>query len=410
MKKIKVLAIAGVFTASLAGAAFAEMADVKIGGEIRVRAENVKTDGATGDGQYLQRTRLNVDAKVNETTKAYIQLQDSRQWGSDGTATGLGTANENEAVDVSQAYFQLDKLADQPLSLRVGRQALSYGDQRLVGGLEWSNFARRFDALKLIYNTDAFSVDLWTAKVVEATPTTSADNDFNGIYATVKSIPNNTIDLYLLQDKAGEFAATNPKRDVLTYGVRVAGKAADLDYGVEFALQTGDNSATVDQESSAYAIKAGYTIPAVMGLRIGAEYDFASGNDTGTATKNEAFQNLYPTNHYLYGFNDDTTWSNIKATSLNVNAKPAKDLSVAAEYWMYTLAEKNAAGKDDNGTELNLLAKYALNANVKLEAAYVLRTAGDVAARDYFTASTAAANIAADKTSTFTYLQASVTF
>lgn len=404
MKKIKVLAIAGIFTASLAATAFAEMADVKIGGEIRVRAENVKTDGASGDGQYLQRTRINVDAKVNETTKAYIQLQDSRTWGSDGTTTGLGTANENEAVDVSQAYFQLDKLADQPLSLRVGRQALSYGDQRLVGGLEWSNFARRFDALKLVYNTDAFSVDLWTAKVVEAIPASDADRDFNGIYATVKSVPNNTIDLYLLQDKAGKNAAAPADRDVLTYGLRVAGKAADLDYTGEFALQTGDNSAGVDQESSAYALKAGYTIPAVMGLRIGAEYDFASGDDAGT--ENKDFQNLYPTNHYLYGYNDDITWKNIQAMSLNVSVKPADNLSVAAEYWAYTEAEKVGTG-DDAGTELNLLAKYTLNANVKLEAAYVMRTAGDDATADYL--GTAGA-IAKDDSSTFTYLQANVTF
>lgn len=413
MKKIKVLAVAGVFTASLAATAFAEMADVKIGGEIRVRAENVKTEGSTGRGQYLQRTRVNVDAKVNETTKAYIQLQDSRTWGSDGTTTGLGTANENEAVDVSQAYFQLDKLADQPLSVRVGRQALSYGDQRLVGGLEWSNFARRFDALKLMYNTEAFSVDLWTAKLVEAgTGTASADTDFNGLYLTVKTVPNNTIDVYALQNKTDKYSssviATSPnEQDIMTYGVRVAGKVADLDYGVEYALQSGDNTANVDQESSAYAVKAGYTIPAVMGLRVGAEYDFASGDPDTVANsdgKNENFQNLYPTNHYLYGYTDDVTWSNIKATSVNVSAKPMADLSVAAEYWMYTEAEKIGAG-DDAGTEMNLIAKYKLNPNVALEAAYVSRTAGDDATKDYFGNA-----IAKDKSSAFTYLQASVTF
>ena len=235
MKKIKVLAIAGVFTASLAGAAFAEMADVKIGGEIRVRAQSVDTEKGSTSKQYLQRTRVNVDAKVNETTKAYISLQDSRTWGTEASTASTGSEAAESSVDVSQAYFQLDKLADQPLSLRVGRQALAYGEHRLVGSFEWSNNARRFDALKLMYNTDAFSVDLWTAKYVEANASSGYDKDFNGIYATVKSVPNNAIDLYLLQDKAGESAG---EMNILTYGVRVAGKVAGLDYAGEFDLRS----------------------------------------------------------------------------------------------------------------------------------------------------------------------------
>ena len=180
MKKISALAVAGVFVASLAGTAFAEMADVKIGGEIRVRhveQNNYDLDSDAGDASNTtsQRTRVNVDAKVNETTKAFISLQDTRIWGSEvdgvdaGTTNTDETANENDhAVDISQAYVQLDKLAGQPLSLKLGRQALAYGDQRLIGAFEWSDNARRFDALKLMYNTDAVNIDFFMANLKEA--------------------------------------------------------------------------------------------------------------------------------------------------------------------------------------------------------------------------------------------------
>lgn len=439
MRKISALAMAGVFAASLAGTAFAEMTDLKVSGEVRVRGESVTTDNTTPSNRsaYLQRTRLNVDAKANETTKAFIQLQDSRTWGGEslGDTNGDGIVDNNELtgttgktgmVDVSQAYVQLDQLFEQPLSIKIGRQAMVYGDQRLIGAFEWSNNARRFDAIKLMYNTDAVSVDLWTAKVSEGTTTSSTtggdtDRDFTGLYVTVKTIPNNTIDVYALQDAAGADATnslaaaaaqTDKARNVMTYGVRLNGKVADLDYTGEFALQSGDfgtiaaTGVKKTQEASAYALKAGYTIPQAIGLRIGAEYDYASGDKTSTTDKTEAFQNLYPTNHPLYGYTDDVNWTNTKSLSVNLSAKPVKDLYVGLEYWMYSLAEQTAAGKDDNGTEINLLARYALNANVKLEAAYVARKAGsDIAAKDY-----SGRVIAKGDGSTFTYLQANVTF
>src|SRR3990172_9392640 len=157
MKKISALAVAGVFVASLAGTAFAEGTDLKISGEIRVRhvdTNNYDSNSDTGDAGNVtaQRTRINADAKVNETTKAYISIQDTRAWGDNAAATANGntvsTANGAAGnVDLSQAYVQLDKLFEQPLSLKLGRQMLAYGEHRLIGHFEWSNFGRRFDAL-----------------------------------------------------------------------------------------------------------------------------------------------------------------------------------------------------------------------------------------------------------------------
>ncbi len=446
MKKISALAIAGVFTASLAATAFAEMAEVKVGGEIRVRAEQVKSDEYSSEARIIQRTRLNVDAKVNETTKAYLSLQDSRQWGderlgnqyTDSVAANAtsDTAAENQAVDISQAYFQLDQLAGQPLSLRIGRQAMAYGEHRLIGSFEWSNHARRFDAIKAMYNIDAFSVDLWTAKVIEGNSSAS-DSDFNGIYATLKTIPNNTLDIYLLQDKSdknadhasggdsatasdtpSETAALDDDRDIKTYGARLNGNVVGLDYTAEIAKQTGDDVDGTDADTSsddidtlAYAVRAGYTIPNTPSLRIGAEYAYASGDDTANDGDQEKFQNLYPTNHPLYGFTDDIGWSNIKAWSINASLKPAKGLWIGAEYWNYTAAEDvTVAGQkeDDLGTEINVMARYALNDAVSLEAAWVRRESGDAytASKDY------AGNAFTDDgdVSDFTYLQANVKF
>lgn len=381
MKKIKVLAIAGVFTASLAAAAFAEMADVKVGGEIRVRdiiSNNYDYDDNAGDSNNIisQRTRVNVDATVNETTKAYISLQDTRTWGAEASTASTGTEAAESSVDVSQAYIQLDKLAGQPLSLKIGRQALAYGDQRLIGAFEWSDNARRFDAIKLAYNTDAFGVDLFTAKLVE-NGAGSDDGTFNGLYATVKTIPMNALDLYLLQ-KSNNVSG----QSMLTYGLRIAGGAMNIDWTAEAAMQSGDAATNVDKDANMFVLKAGYTLPEVSSLRIGAEYDLASGQDT--STDSTAFDQLYPTNHDKYGVTDIVnTLSNLNAWSVNVGAKPAEGLKLLAEYWDYSLDEAAAGADDHLGSEFNIQAWYALSTNVDLHA-YVARFMPDdgISAKD----------------------------
>ncbi|MBI4745857.1 MAG: alginate export family protein [Deltaproteobacteria bacterium] len=359
MKKISALAVAGVFAASLAGTAFAEMTDLKISGEIRVRhveQNNYDLNSNAGDASNTttQRTRVNVDAKVNETTKAYISLQDTRSWGSEvdgvdaGTTNTDETANENDhAVDISQAYIQLDKLAGQPLSLKLGRQILAYN-------------ARRFDALKLMCNTDTVNVDFFTANLKEAGSANPGDAQLNGLYLTAKTISlHKALDVYLIQ-KANSVAGEN----IMTYGLRLDGGTAGIDWTAEAAFQSGDAAATKKKKANMYVLKAGYTLPQIASLRIGAEYDFASGQDT--STDDTAFDNLYPTNHPLYGVTDITgtnTLSNLKAMSFNVGAKPAEGLKVVAEYWSYS---KDQGDKTAIGNEMNVQAWYALNTNVDL--------------------------------------------
>src|ERR1041384_152040 len=47
--------------------------------------------------------------------------------------------------DLYQGYVRLGGTKDLPLSLKVGRQELAYGDERLVGVSDWDNMGRVFD-------------------------------------------------------------------------------------------------------------------------------------------------------------------------------------------------------------------------------------------------------------------------
>src|SRR5215471_4725295 len=57
----------------------------------------------------------------------------------------------NGPFDLHQGYVQLGGTKELPLSLKVGRQELIYGDERLVGPYDWDNTGRSFDAAKLRY-------------------------------------------------------------------------------------------------------------------------------------------------------------------------------------------------------------------------------------------------------------------
>lgn len=380
MKRFWALAIA---IAALVVWTVPALAEVKFGGEYRLRAETRDlvdfndADSSSDNNKYSwygQRVRLTGVATPTDDVTVKITLQDTRNWGEngEGVAGGPWLSSTFPSSDywwsgpsLHESFLQINKFFGTPIGLKVGRQELVYGDQRLVGNFGWSNYGRSFDALKVMYASDQFNVDVWTSKLddnnigdfgdagVPVSGSTSDDDvDFHGIYATIKSIPNNTLDLYLLWNRDGAPAGTiQPEitADIKTYGLRLAGKAAGIDYTVEAPFQTGEvdcGAATLcDVDANALAIKLGYAIPGgPMGLKVGAEYDLASGDKDGSVDGDiETFYNLYPTNHDKYGTMDQQGWRNMKAWNVNVSVKPTPKLTARVDYWDFSLDEADGA-------------------------------------------------------------------
>ena len=355
-----------------AGSGAAWAAEVKFSGELRMRGEYNENMDFNQDASDLQsfvgqRSRVNLDIQA-DTVSGFVQIQDSRFWGEDSNLAAPNgfsdTGRELQATDLRQAYIQIKNLFGGPVTFKYGRQILAYGDERLVGGFEWSNFSRAYDGIKLSYGTTPLDVDLFTAKLNEASP--AADANFSGIYATVKTLPGNNLQLYYLADIG------DSGKNESTVGGRVQGKWNALDYTGELAVQAGDKSSTTARDANAYALMAGYTIADLLGgLRVGAEYDFATGNDSTTAD-DETFNNLYPTNHLLYGLNDNgNVWSDINAWAVTLKAKPVKGVWCKLEYWNL---QRDTGVKADGtpktgaalaeGTEINLQAGYAYSDNL----------------------------------------------
>ncbi len=385
MKRI----LLSVFAAAVAvaWAAPSNAADVTFSGQERIRTEwrnHLDFDKNKLDAQdfWLERTRLTTNVKATDDTTLKITLQDSRTWGQEGlSAAGgpaltapfqAGASGGSTALDVHEAYVNIDNLLGAPVALRAGRQELVYGDQRLVGNFDWSNQGRAFDALKVVYGSDVFNVDAWWSKLKEGNGQTSTalgaipgnDVDFWGLYATIKAIPNNTLDVYALIVRDGNtggasnfaadgaFGGTNGITTVAaptgitkgatlnTFGARLAGSYMGFDYGLEVPFQTGSNAPALHEKTSAYAVaaKANYMLPIPNKVNVGVAYNYATGTSKND-TDNKTFFNLFPTNHNKFGIMDLAAWRNISALNLNVSAEPMDKVRLYAAFWNFSLAQ-----------------------------------------------------------------------
>ncbi len=84
----------------------------------------------------------------------------------DALKPGHSLTETDRDLNLYQGYLALGNQKEFPLSLKVGRQELSYGDQRLLGAFKWNNDGRTFDAIKVRYQNVLFGVDLFSGGVV----------------------------------------------------------------------------------------------------------------------------------------------------------------------------------------------------------------------------------------------------
>ena len=327
----------------------------------------------------------------------YVQGQDAREIASDrADIPGLLGAEGDNPFDLRQLYVEIGDAKVSPLSLKVGRQVLLYGDQRLIGPLEWSNISRTFDAVKLRYTgKDGLWVDAFISSVVVIDRFGMDDSDkdslLSGLYAHIPTLGIQDTELYALY-----FDDTNRNDHFLTLGTHwksMPGKLGPWDYETEFVVQTGTAGGR-DLSAFASYVEAGYTFQQQPWKpRLGLEYSYASGDGNAADGKQGAFQNLFPTNHLHYGLMDAFSWSNIHDIALHLSAKPGAKLTTSLDFHLFWLDDTadtwrranattavrpaNAAASNYAGSELDVLVTYAASSHLTLTAGYSHFFAGD---------------------------------
>ena len=389
-------------------------------GSLDFRANNADVE----NDYFLERFRLRMgytDQWWSASVEGQSSLaQNDQRWASAGPVAKPGDGPEADVAELHQAIVTVGNLKQFPLLLKVGRQEMSYDDERLIGAFGWNNIGRTFDAAKLRWQNDWFGVDLFVSRpVIPQDGVFDVSNDydyFSGLYATSLKVPKNILDVYFLARNASPQAATavpSPQfpqpsaRDIYTVGFGLKSKPGEFgpwDYSLESAYQFGNfldpragaPANRLDQSSYMVVAGGGYTFSESWSKpRLALEYSHGSGDRNPYDNKHETFENLFPTNHKFYGCMDLVSLENIHDVAASLSVKPASHLKVTLAghgFWLanthdsfYNVAGVARGGANPTpgtgygvnpgygsfvGSEIDLVAAYNVTRFAQMEAGF----------------------------------------
>jgi len=377
---------------------------LSFGGQARVRWEfwnNYNFDSANDDDFGLLRLRLHGDLHAGEHVRVFVE-------GKSATATDRDLPGGRRTLDVDELDLQnafvdlITPAGDWTGILRLGRQELSYGAQRLISPLDWSNTRRTWDGGRIILKNSTWRIDSFATQYVPVDKydfnQPDSDQKFYGVYA-VHDVADLKLkyDLYALRLDRDHASTGTPAidDDRYTTGLRLNGTCplTGVEYDVEGGWQFGDAGES-DIEAWFAAAELGYTLADVaMKPRVYIGYDYASGDDNPDDNKVKTFNQLYPLGHAYLGYIDVVGRQNIEAFSLGASLWPvAKKIQAKADYHMFNRAETedalyNAGGaivrkgsdgeSKDIGSEIDLTVTYKINRETTAWVGYSHFFAGD---------------------------------
>ncbi|MTI32184.1 alginate export family protein [Xanthovirga aplysinae] len=277
-----------------------------LGGEFRPRFEYFKNN-LWGEAEnsdiafYSQRLAAHASLSVSHYLRFYGELYHGMLSKTEKEYT------QDDALDLFQGFveFKFPIKEQNLLSLRLGRQELSFGSSRLVGIREGPNLRRSFDAGRLIYSTNKIRVEGFLASEVHVNPEEGAfnnrrneDMEFAGIYGRVDhngKIPGHTeIYFYHFNIEQAAFSDAEGKENRQTIGLRRWGQIGrSFVFNTELMYQMGSLE---DKSINAWALELDYhwLIHNRRNLKsLGLKLDYVSGDRNAGDNQLQTFNPLF---------------------------------------------------------------------------------------------------------------------
>lgn len=357
------------------------------GGELRTRYNYETNTRLTGQNDVYQlfRTRLYTDVWYEDYFRFYTEFY----YGDTVWQDVAPYARDVNRGDVQQMFVDL-KLGEydcDPIYVRLGRQEMLYGSQRLVSTNDWGNNRPRFDGLKLFYRSAKLDADVFVTRPTQVRfgqlDPWDRNQTFSGAWATYKPKKGTFVDLYYLnlendnpgvakgQFKTGSY-------NVSTFGSRYYGKFDNgLLIDVEGMLQFGHWADQTILAQAVHVYGGWHFKDCCWTPTVWVGYDYASGDpDPNNTGQRRTFNQLFQFGHYYYGFIDVTGGQNIRDWNVQAYAYPANWLTTGVQYHVFRLdsnkdALYNSAGAatrqdrtgkagDDVGSEVDVLVNFHL--------------------------------------------------
>lgn len=321
---------------------------ISLGGELRFQYLFFNHPGwgdepADKDGYVLNRYLAHTDIHLGKTFRTFVQLQSSLVNGKEDSSP----VDENP-LDLHQAFadVQVADLKGFSFLLRVGRQELSYGSQRLVSVREIPNNRQSFDAIKAVVKSKDQQVDLFYSHYVAAHKGIF-DDGFNrgtkfwGMYVVRHDLPwIKHADLYYLGlwKRQATFDMGTERELRHTGGLRIWDNEHSFRYDYEAAWQWG-KFGTNDIRAWTISFNTSYQFKhAALKPELGLKAEMITGDRNREDQYLQSFNPLFPRGAY-FGLAALIGPSNLKDLhpSLSLYLRKNLVLNMDADFfWRYT--------------------------------------------------------------------------
>lgn len=288
---------------------------VSFTGEVRTRGEYDRPgSGLGGDGFTMLRSRFGVRARLGDGARMFVQLQDSRMFGQQGSTTA-GSADQ---LDLHQGYLELaGAWNERDLALRVGRQEIVVGNERLIGAANWTSTGRSFDGARVDLTPAgaAWKATAFAATLAERGRRSALGGEARGDDKLLGvAVGRGGLEALLAHDRGVHFRSYDDVSRTTAYArYRTPKVLGGVSLDLEGAYQLGDQrrATGVGTTTAAQDVRAWFAgvrleraatdaLPASFNLGL----DWLSGDDDPTDRSYGAFNTLYATNHKWYGSMD----------------------------------------------------------------------------------------------------------
>lgn len=324
------------------------------------------------------RIKLNYD---RESLSMRVSLQNVHVWG-DTPTTAL---TERNGFKFFEAYA--DYSVTPALSLRLGRQELSYDNQRIFGGLDWAQQGQSHDALLISMLPGAnqqldmgFAMNAEAATLIDLPYTASTYKNMQFAWYRI-NFRRGGLSILVLNngyENINEFTADTEVHYQQTFGSFF--RFTHSDFSGDFAAygQTGERNG---RDVKAYYFGGNVIYNFLEGWRAGVGAELLSGTDTNDLTgKNRSFIPLFGTNHGFNGFMDYFYVGNHNNSVglLDIYGKLSfvhqrLQLSAIPHFFWSAANLYTAEGEKKPyylGTEVDLVGSYSLKKDVALSFGY----------------------------------------
>ena len=306
----------------LAGYYQALAQELKVSAELKPRFEarhGFGTLASPDDEAALfvsQRTRLNIDFSTDKY-QVFMAIQNVGVWGDVST---LSKSDKN-GTSFHQMWGQYN--FNEKFAMKLGRQEISYDDQRIFGAVDWAQQARSHDALIFkIKPGQKSKLDVGFALNANGETNFKEDYSVNQYksmqFAWFHTNFSENMGLSLLFLNNGmPYDKQDPDDNQITekkttYSQTIGGRFTynrnRFDFNTAAYFQGGSTPGGVtngSQDLSAYYLTANANYKVLDVLKLGAGFELLSGNDQdGDVSKSNAFNPFYGTNHKFNGWMD----------------------------------------------------------------------------------------------------------